>query len=125
MTEDVAALVKKARRSLVAAWQLHAGGNYDFAVSRAYYAMFYLAQALLLTEQVAFSKHSAVLAEFNRRYVATGRLDRRYYTAIRGAFDARNAADYESLPVTDERARGVLDAAGSFIDNVSRLLPTA
>jgi uncharacterized protein (UPF0332 family) len=42
------ALLKKAREGLAAAQYLVAGGYYDFAVARAYYAMFYAAQALLL-----------------------------------------------------------------------------
>lgn len=37
-------------------------GDHDFAISRAYYAMFYVARALLLTRDVRRSKHSDVLA---------------------------------------------------------------
>lgn len=126
MSEAVAALVVKGRRSPHAARRLHADEDYDFAVSRAYYAMFYLAQALLASEQAAFSKHTAVLAEFNRRYVATGRLDRRHYAALRDAFNARNVADYQPLPPPSaEQAQAMLEAADQFIDAVSRLLPPA
>ena len=35
-----------------------------FAASRAYYAMFYAAEALLQSRGLAFSKHSAVHAAF-------------------------------------------------------------
>ena len=41
-------LLTKARRSLAAARRLAADGYLDFAVSRAYYAMFYTTQAFLL-----------------------------------------------------------------------------
>lgn len=47
MTPEQQALVDKARRSLEAAQSLIDQGFYDFAVSRAYYAMFCVAQALL------------------------------------------------------------------------------
>ena len=39
MSSDIAALVKKARRSLAAARRLSEEGDHDFAASRAYYAI--------------------------------------------------------------------------------------
>lgn len=62
MTSEKAALIQKARASLDAARLLAKQGHFDFAVSRAYYAMFYVAEALLLDEGLVFSKHSAVIA---------------------------------------------------------------
>jgi len=56
MMPEQAALVRKARDSVRAARLLHNGNLYDFAISRAYYAMFYVAEALLLGEGLAFSK---------------------------------------------------------------------
>lgn len=41
---EVRELVGKAERSLAAARRLLEAGDYDFAVSRAYYAMFYVAR---------------------------------------------------------------------------------
>ena len=46
MTAEQAALVQKARNSLRGACLLAQDGLFDFAAGRAYYAMFYLAQAL-------------------------------------------------------------------------------
>ena len=43
--EEIASLLAKARRSVKAAERLLQAGDYDFAVSRAYYGMFYVAQA--------------------------------------------------------------------------------
>ena len=47
-------LFQKAQRSLAAAQQLAQQSFYDFAVSRAYYAMFYVAEALLDHEGLSF-----------------------------------------------------------------------
>ena len=55
MMPEQAALVK-ARDSVHAARLLRSDNLYDFAISRAYYAMFYVAEALLLGEGLAFSK---------------------------------------------------------------------
>ena len=67
MTAELEALIEKGRRSLGAARRLFGEGDYDFAASRAYYAMFYLAEALLLARHLTFSKHSAVIAAFGMR----------------------------------------------------------
>ena len=40
MTSEISELLTKARRSLDAAKRLSRDGDFDFAVSRAYYAMF-------------------------------------------------------------------------------------
>ncbi|MGP1385988.1 MAG: HEPN domain-containing protein [Thainema sp.] len=55
MTSEQQFLITKAERSLEAANQLMQQGFHDFAVSRAYYAMFYVAEALLDQEGLSFS----------------------------------------------------------------------
>lgn len=45
---------------------------YDFSASRSYYAMFYATQALLLSRELSFSKHSAVIAAFGREFAKQG-----------------------------------------------------
>ncbi len=58
MSPQQLALLKKASDSLQAAQLLTDQGYHDFAMSRAYYAMFYIAQAFLVGEGLTFSKHS-------------------------------------------------------------------
>ena len=62
MTSEQETLSLRAKESLAAAKLLHQSGYHGFAASRAYYAMFYMAEALLLGKNLAFSKHSAVIA---------------------------------------------------------------
>ncbi len=52
MKPEQQALIKKAKRSLNAAKTLAEDEDYDFSVSRAYYAMLYVAQALLLSKEL-------------------------------------------------------------------------
>ena len=66
MTPSQEALLDKARRSLEAARLLQNAGEFDFATSRAYYSMFYVAQGILFERGLSFSKHSAVIAMFGR-----------------------------------------------------------
>ena len=73
MTTDQLALLNKARKSLGAANALLNDGFYDFAIARAYYTMFYLAQALLQIKGLSFSKHGSLLGAFglNKSFIAT------------------------------------------------------
>lgn len=65
---DIEALIQKAKSSLNAAGCLLETNHSDFAASRAYYAMFYVAEALLLALGKSYSKHSAVISAFGREY---------------------------------------------------------
>lgn len=66
----------------------------DFAASRAYYAMFYVAQALLAHLGQAYSKRAAVIAAFGREYAKTRRLDAKYHQWLITAQNLRNTGDY-------------------------------
>ncbi len=48
MTTEIKANLMRAEESLAAARELFNGGHFDFVASRAYYAAFYAASALLL-----------------------------------------------------------------------------
>lgn len=72
MNAEVKKLIQKSKRSLKAAENLFRDKDYDFAVSRAYYAMFYAAEALLLTKNLSFSKHSGVISGFWEHFVKKG-----------------------------------------------------
>lgn len=50
--EEIAALMQRAERSLRSARNLLEDGDHDFAISRAYYAMFYAATAALLAHDI-------------------------------------------------------------------------
>lgn len=72
MTKDQSELLEKAKASLKAAKMLDNEGFYDFAASRAYYTMFYVAEAFLLDKGMAFSKHAGVHSAFGKHFVKTG-----------------------------------------------------
>ena len=60
MKEAIRSAVAKAKESLEVAHDLASKGHYDFAVSRSYYSMFYLAEAVLLARGRTFSSHKGV-----------------------------------------------------------------
>ena len=81
MKPDIQALINKAKDSLGAAKALVTDGYNDFAASRAYYAMFYIAEAMLLQLGLSYSKHSAVISAFGREYTKTGIMDSNLLTS--------------------------------------------
>lgn len=120
--EEVRELVEKAKRSLRSSRNVLEDGDCDFAVSRAYYAMFYAAKAALLARGVSRSKHSGVIAAFGEVFVRTGALDRAHHDALRGAFTDRGEADYgRGFPGRDEVERR-LTQASEFVRSRGRLL---
>jgi len=61
---EIKSLVEKAKKYLRSAEMLLKEGDYESSVSRTYYAMFYCAQAMLLTKNLSFSSHKGVISAF-------------------------------------------------------------
>ncbi|WP_424095169.1 HEPN domain-containing protein [Moorena producens] len=74
MSPEQLDLLLKARQSLGAARVLLDNGYPDYAASRAYYTMFYIAEAFLAGEGMSFSSHAAVISAFGRDFARTGRV---------------------------------------------------
>ena len=123
MTPQQEGLFQKAHRNIRSAKLLLVDGDYDSAVSRAYYAMFYIAEALLLSKGLAYSKHSAVIAAFGREFAKSGVMPLEFHAHLRAASEARNISDYQlaSHLTEDEttqhisRAEGLLAVAREFL----------
>ncbi len=123
MSPEQAALVEKAERSIRGARVLMDDGLHEFAVSRAYYAMFYVAEPLLLGEGLASSKHSAVIAAFGQHFVRTGLLPIELHAHLREAQDQRNIGDYGTGGGPDaDQAEVQVRRAERFLDTVVILL---
>ena len=83
-----------------------------------------MAEALLLTERLSFSRHSAVIAEYGRLLAKTNRLDHRFHGLLVLTFAARHSADYDTNVDLDnaevsgwlEKGRAFLDAARDYFD---------
>lgn len=116
MKSDVKALLEKAKRSQKVAAKLYKDGDMDFAASRAYYSLFYTAEALLLTRDMSFSSHSAVIAAFGKEFAKTGALHSKFHHYLMESQDRRNIGDYSILAdVTKEQVLEMLAWAKEFI----------
>jgi uncharacterized protein (UPF0332 family) len=113
---DQEELIQKAQESIDAARLLLSGRFPAFAVSRAYYAMFYAIQALLEGEGLAFSKHSAVIAAFGKNLVKSGRVPAELHRYVLDAWAARHEGDYAPVSkITPEAARNHVEHAAEFL----------
>jgi uncharacterized protein (UPF0332 family) len=93
------------------------------SVSRAYYAMFYSVLALLAFRSLGTSKHSGVLAIFDREFVKEGIFEKERSKEFHELFDLRQRADYrEMFEVSRERAEEALAAADRFISQIRQFL---
>jgi uncharacterized protein (UPF0332 family) len=116
-------LLQKAERSLKAAQDSFNDGNFEFVASRAYYSMFYLAEALLLLKDLSFSKHSGVVSAFAVHYTKPGIIPQQYHRALMDAFEDRQIADYESIPIFGRtEAEHQLQRAYEFMSHVRQWL---
>jgi len=123
MTEDQQELLEEARDSISAARLLLSGGYPGYAASRAYYAMFYIAEAFLEGEGLAFSKHSAVIAAFGQYFAHTGKVPAEFHRFLIEGQDLRQTGDYgERHAVTFDQAREQLVRAEQFLELAERLI---
>lgn len=110
-------LLLKAHQSLEAAKLLLANNFPDYATSRAYYSMFYIAEAFLEGKGLSFSKHSAVIAAFGREFAKTQRLTRDFHRFLIEAQELRTTGDYGQLnAVTTDQAAEQIDRAEQFLE---------
>src|SRR3989338_4572902 len=107
--------LEKAQEAIVAAQQLLAEDHIEFAAGRAYYAMFYVAEALLSEKGLRFRKHGGVHGAFGEHFAKTSELDPKYHRWLLEAFNKRITADYGvEAVVTPEEAGRVIEQAREF-----------
>lgn len=122
-TNEISANLERAEQSIQAAKELAVKGYYDFVASRAYYAAFYGATAVLLNEGLDFSKHSGVIASIHQRFVKTGRLSEEQGKDLNWLFEIRNVGDYGGTAhVSQPQAERAIQAAESFLRAIQILL---
>jgi uncharacterized protein (UPF0332 family) len=93
------------------------------ALNRFYYAALYAARALLATEQVDSSKHSGVIALFQKHFVKSGIVSPDRFRAFPRAFEKRLKSDYGDFatPTLDE-VNVVAEEVEAFLGDCARVL---
>ena len=122
MTE-INALLERSERYLKSAALLLNDGDFESAVSRTYYAMFYAVQAVLLTRGLSTSSHRDVLSTFGKEFVKTGAFSQEMGRELNRAFQKRQLGDYtHTFSISQEEAKSLLDKGERFVQEVENYL---
>lgn len=123
MKPETKEYLEKAEENIRAADILLAAQFFEIAVSRGYYAMFYIAEALLCEAGKIFSSHQAVQSAYGKLFAKTGRLDPKFHRYLLEGFRARHVADYvSSTEFTEQDAVEAANAAEEFLAAAKKYL---
>lgn len=102
-------------------------GGYELAaVNRAYYSIFYCANALLHIKNINVKSHQGVRTKFSEEYIKTGLLPLAFAEKMRNAYSLREEADYDldasisiqEAQTTIQDAEDILSASELFLKNL-------
>lgn len=120
---EIQALLNKAERAIGSAETELEAGNLDFAASRGYYACFYVAQALLLTQNYRFSSHGKVLGQYGLMFARTEVLDRSFHQLLLRGYKLRQVGDYAALAeVESDLVAELIQGGREFLQAAYRYL---
>jgi uncharacterized protein (UPF0332 family) len=98
-------------------------GRLAAAVNRVYYCMYYTLAALALRQGFETSKHGQLIGWFNREFIATGLLDKKFGKMLKSAFQNRTRGDYDAYTVFEhEEVRQSISEARDFIAGIGSLV---
>lgn len=121
--KEIEDLVKKAKRFLRTAELAFDDGDYDSCVSRCYYAMFFMAEAMLMTEGLKASSHKGVISLFGKHFIKTKVFKDELGKALRRAYDLRQKGDYATgFIVAEGEAKKSIEVTKSFVAEVEEYL---
>jgi uncharacterized protein (UPF0332 family) len=121
--KEAASLIERAKKYLKSSRMLLLDEDYESSVSRAYYAMFYSAEAVLLTKNLSFSSHRGVISAFGEHFVKTDIFPRTMGRELNRAFEKRQLGNYEyTFVISENEAREILEQSKHFVERVIRYL---
>ena len=113
----------RSREDIETAKELLDLGRYRAAVNRAYYAIFSITTALLLTQTIERSKHAGVESAFIQHFVKTGIFETEYGRIFDYIRKKREESDYSARITLDEKtAKMVVSDAEKFFIRLSEYL---
>lgn len=121
--KEVESLIKRAEKYLKSADVLIGEEDYESSVSRTYYAMFYSAEAMLLTKDLSFSSHKGVISGFGEHFVKTGVFPREMGKELNRAFEKRQLSDYKhTFVISEKEAENILEKGKDFVEKIAQHL---
>lgn len=123
MEDKIEALLNKSQKFLRSAAVLFELEDFDSCASRSYFAMFYAAQAMLLSETQAFSSKQGIRSSFIEQFVKRGPLPERAGAAFERASELQEVGDYAyDFAVTEPDSEHILAEAEAFVNSITNLI---
>ncbi|HNQ95848.1 MAG TPA: HEPN domain-containing protein [Anaerolineales bacterium] len=117
MKEHSRKLLDKALDSIEVAEGILDMDKPDMAAGRAYYAMFYVAEAMLYEKGLEFNSHGQVIGAYGKEFAKTEELDQKFHRWLRAGFDARISGDYDvDTNLTNQFVADMINQAREFLE---------
>lgn len=124
--ETITQLREKSHKALVSARVLFELQDFDGTCNRAYYAMYDMALACLLSledDSIRPGKtHSGTISAFNQYFIKTGLLSADLGRAFKQVETVRYTADYTTEEIPSENAQKVIEQAEFFVEALNNYL---
>ena len=115
--------IEKSWLSLKEAKDVAALGYWNLAGNRIYYAVYYMASALLLDKGLKTKTHAGVIHLLGANFIAEGILDKSYGRLFSRLYELRQAGDYDDMyDATKEEVEPYFDIAEKFIRDMEKLI---
>lgn len=124
MREYARKLLDKSLDAIEAAEGLTNMGKAEIAAGRAYYAMFYIAEALLFNQfDLKLNQHGQVIAAYGKHFAKTKELDPKYHRWLRDGFEKRISGDYGvDTGIDEDLATDMINQAREFLEAAQEYL---
>ncbi len=120
---NIKPLIEKAKKFMKSAELLLDVNDFDSSASRIYYAMHYMAEALLLTKNLRIKSHRGLISLFGKEFIKTNILPKEIGRQLKDAFDKRQIGDYEiSVKIDKEEVEELLKTGQKFIEKLKEYL---
>ncbi len=121
--ERIDPLFNKAQKYLRSSALLLEMEDFDSSVSRAYFAMFYSAQAALIHNGGGLPTRQSIRGAFRDRYIETGVLPQHAGRVLQEAADLQEMADYaHDFAIDRFTAERILQEAEAFVNSLERVV---
>lgn len=112
-----------AKDKLYSAKLLLEAGQYKDSIGRSYYAIFNAIRSVLASRSIDFSKHSGVIAYFQKEYIKTEVFDKKYSKYLQQAFQIRNSCDYDDFYIVSKQdAQEQYNRAEELIETIEKYI---
>lgn len=119
----IKSMIKKSEEKLVTAKIDFDNDRFDDSVSRAYYAIFHIISAVLLSKGLHFSSHAQVIGAFNKEFIKSGIFPSSFTRMIQNIFEERQVGDYDfENAISSDDAKKTLIEAKTIVESCKNYL---